>query len=341
MEYADLQAKIASVVVETHSVEIRRWEASSTAEAVAGLVPQIEACGWRALEVLDEFLADDDGDNDLFAETPQVGSSKPAGVQEVGEIAFIARWDLRRRVTQLGSLDENSELWSVIALCSAIRRHVCKACTEVERALCRALGLRSQLEELSISELGIALATRRAYLAFVRDTRATEDRLVRGEIRHDRALRSTSSNLAKIVGRDVYEDMRVEDRKELRALQARILSWGRGELGGDLGARRLWLDASAVAELLLGVQQREVLREHDHALCGEALDELRGGRIAAGLLRRLGELEGRDPDVAELVASGETGAERWRPVIERIYARLSDTLGSDPSPAEFSEQARA
>jgi hypothetical protein len=191
--------------------------------------------------------------------------SAESGARRIVELAFMAQWELERKALELRAMAaKDTDAWEAIARYGSARRRVLKSTIAVETALSEQEGLASGLKDLHLTELHRSLETRRAYAIFRREIRR------RPANEHDgikQALRTAGIATARLIGRDVYEDLRVTDRMRLRELQTKVLEWLRGEDGFDCDAgMELWQDLSAFADLLLQVNHRAELREHDGAL---------------------------------------------------------------------------
>ncbi len=111
-------------------------------------------------------------------------------------------------------------------------------------------------------------------------------------------------------------------------MQKRIVSWLRGEDAGEETGRRLWQDLVSFARLLMRVNDREELREHDRKVATALLRMLfHPKRPAKGLssahLKELEQLEGRDDELDELILMAEeTPLAAFQPPLEKIREQL-------------------
>ena len=234
------------------------------------------------------------------------------------DTAFITHLHLRQRAQRLERLSRSSDGWLVIGEAASLRRHIIKAMSQVERAVCAELDLTPRLEGNHEREL--ALASRAAYQRYIRAIRTISRRIDGGELDMVSGLRLCATNIAMLFGRDVYKDLRVGDRQQLRSLQDRIFDAVRQPTKDELGIRRLWMDICASAELLERIHDRVELVEHDFALV----------RTPRGLMTVQTELVGEPAELVTIVDFRGRVLKSWRGRV-RI----------DPEAASTSEQIRS
>lgn len=220
--------------------------------------------------------------------------------QQVADVAFMARWELIRKLDGLAGA-EQLERWDLIAACSSALRRAIKAVCGVEQVLAEVEGHPSMLTNLYQTHLGEALMTRSAYLGLITQLRGIEAR--QQQLGATRCLRLVGVAIAKLVGQEIYEVLRVEDRRTLYELQARVLDWLRGGQDGRAG-EQLLSDALALGTLLMQINRRPELIGHDRA-CFE--------QLIAGFRRPFGApldingwisaVRGRDPEFDVLAES--------------------------------------
>ncbi len=319
--YVGMQRELEGLARRAIDLRVSCHEGCTHVELCERLVPQVEQLAADGLSLLAALLAD------LHAGEPV------ADVSPLCDLASMARWDLRRQLAELDDVRTRADDWQLIGQCSCMKTRLIEGLLELERALARFAGSCSCASELQRRELARALAIRYAYQSFRRAIRLLERRLEQGHVDLVQALRSTASNLAKLIGRDVYEDLPVDVRRQVRALQGRVLDWARQCSDDGFSARRIWLDLAAFAELLGEIQQREVLREHDLGVLveiGEQLDAIEpSATLPIPLLERLGRLAGRDVELDELLEQPSQSVQRWSPVLRRVRACLARSLGLD------------
>jgi len=253
----------------------------------------------------------------------------------ISDIAFIARMELAQRTQQFRCLTLKSDRWDQLAVCARVRRRVIKFATALDRAVCERAGIEFE-ERRYLSVLRCSLDVRQEYVDF-RD-RLKLDRPPSSEELRTR-LRLVGTSLAILIGRPCYEDLRTSDRRMLRELQSRLLGWLR-ESPFDSRATiragiRLWQDTAAFAGLLMQVNLRTELIEHDHAVLLEIRRQICSARPTAPLEARtidqLRRLIGRDPELDACIrrARGSTYSEIEAPVT-CVLTRLGTQVAPQP-----------
>lgn len=293
-------ANFASVVA---AIDIRPFEISDGPLNTLVLIIEKRASDADALF---GDLADCDGES--------------ASTTQIGDLAFMAKLELRQRSERLVRRATKGDSWAIIEECSSLRRHLIHSAAQVDKALCEETGAVSLFGDLLASDLDTALASRHAYLSFVRATRRIQAQVANGTMLHMQALRQCAATIAKLIGRDVYQELRIGDRQQLRGLQRRIFAWATDHQGDELEARRLRQDVSGFAELLVRIHHRSALIEHD----SNFLSELLGcdAPPTPEQLEQLDMLEGRSPELDQILA----GAERPWPAIKSAITSLQHDL---------------
>jgi hypothetical protein len=321
------QRALEEIVSEALAIEVREWETRPRADIGAELVSTLTAHAWRAVELLDELLEL----LELLGTDHGSSSCDRERWSQLCDIAFMARWDLRRRVTGFGPGEPDGDPWLLIAACSSMRRRIIKSLCEVERARCRALRIPFPFVSLYRNDRDVALETRRAYRSFIRGVRSIVARVDAGELDLHRALRLSATEVAVLIGRNIYEELRVEDRQQLRSLQSRIFA--AAMVSESFTHKRVWSDVVAFAELLGQVQRRPELILHDYELVCEALARVQAlrerGSLESAWVARLALLEGRDRELDTLLVCEDVDAQRWYATLYGLAQELGRDLGRD------------
>ena len=135
--------------------------------------------------------------------------------QRVADVAFMARWEIERKRSMLTAAVTRKRGWALLSECCSTRRRVLKATSGVERVLSDVEGQASVFDDLYRTERQIAVETRAAYYVFVSDLTKTERDS--GDRDVARVIRLAGTGSARLIGRDIYDDLRIEDRMELAA----------------------------------------------------------------------------------------------------------------------------
>lgn len=243
-------------------------------------------------------------------------AAKLGSHQAVDEIAFIAQLELRQRGERLGRIRAAQGSAVLLGECDSSLRRLRKAMTAVDAAIANVEGVAPVLD--FSSELQTSLAIRRAYARF-RCQLVVEGSPAEVTLRA--RFRAVGTQIAILVGWDVYREMRVQDRLLLRDLQRRILAWLRDDSASDEG-HRLWQDFAACVEMFGLVNRRQELIAHDRELVRALLARDAAGALAGDAAwQAIAPLEGLDPELDTLLVS-DTGPPLAAAVV--VLRRLAD-----------------
>lgn len=326
----DLQAALRAAAEQARAVHIRSFEGAERARLLDELVPVVESvlgAGVEALAYVQSYYEagepHEDTSRPLLAELDRLAGASAA---RIADVAALARWQLRSKAEALARIGDADGAWHIVSQCGSGRRHTIKAAAAVERALSSHEGLPSELEPLFMTELQRSLRVRQAYASFRRDVLRTGEPAA-GEVHA--GLRSAAVAIAKLVGRDAYEDLRIGDRVQLRSLQERVIAWLRdGRAASAHAGLRLWEDVAAFASLVRAVSQRAELWEHDRDLLDHVMPSISrlardGHEVDDATLRKLRCVAGRDEAIDELLDRGETSAGAWEASVGPVLHGLS------------------
>jgi hypothetical protein len=250
-------------------------------------------------------------------------STEIAG-QEVTDLLFLARADLRGALQDLIAAVDHEDFLRVASSCDAGLRTLKRTLISVESALHDFEGLEPPMRVWS--DLEVSLQTRRLYAEIRREVLRPpppDDALL------PERLAAVHDRLDHLRELDVYPLLRFDDRVAMRELRRRISAWIVAEPYDLLAGGRLWDDLVGFAQLLKTVSHRQELRQHDRALLRRAYHQLFGraahARVLSDeLLHQLDALDGLDDDLDALLARAErTDLPRWREVMTRLLRRLS------------------
>lgn len=191
-----------------------------------------------------------------------LGEHETAGGGEEGltGLLLFALYELRSREEAFRRQRADPHSLGQLIGCGRLLRTALRALVAVQQALCERYGLPPTLS--LEPELQVALQVRAEYDRFRREIE--EIRTASDPEAGDPtpALLSAATSIALLTGRDIFRQMRLQDRIHLRGLQARILGWRAGRLPAE-EARPLWQDLYAFTQLIQQVNRRQELLEHD------------------------------------------------------------------------------
>jgi hypothetical protein len=326
------QPTISAIFRQTTGVDVRSFEAAPSERVSTELRPIVLSLVGKATGVLAELLRECEGCSEAhsdertdlresylpFEHAVDASVRRSRGsLRALEEIAFIAQLELRQRDARLRRVNGSSHL--LIGEADSALRRIRKALSAVDCTIADATGVPPLLDFRS--ELDVSLAIRRGYARFRKDLRSNDPPT--GETLYAR-LRGVGTQLAMLVGWDIYPELRVRDRLMLRDIQRRILHWlGAADRTTDDGAR-LWQDVAACAEILALVNSRAEVRAHDATAIDQVLSRLREGVDIADeeVQRLLHSLRGLDAGLDALAAAGSDGAARFVDELERVFLRF-------------------
>jgi hypothetical protein len=308
---ANLQDAIAALAERVHDVDVRAYESMPPERLVEGLHPVVSGLLTDAGGVIANVLAAFDDTTDALDTSPlaspyvpfeqavdaAIHSHSVTSHRAVADIAFLAQLELRQRQERLARVATCGNAVAMVSECDSALRRIRKALASLDHALARAGLVRARLD--FASEVDLSLRVRRA-CAKLR-TRLLSAGDPTPEELHGR-LRGAGTTIAMLVGWDVYPQLRVRDRLQLRELQRRVLEWLRSD-HDRLSGMRLWQDLVGFVRMLGQVSRRQELVEHDSQVIRDARARLTDGAVPGDLLALLARLEGLDEDVDALLAS--------------------------------------
>jgi hypothetical protein len=333
---------------EARLLKIREFETQSAEDIRTHLVPKVRRALETTLttvgEILQEF--DDPGqddldslfDGDFFAQVDEIMGSESDTA--VADLAFVIRLELKAKLDALRQLDPSAAAWHALSICSSARRRILKACTALSRAVQEKAGINAGVDDDFVTEIKHTLAVRRAYTSFRKSIEACGTPSDDDELR--KALRTGGIQIAIMIGRDIYPSLRILDRIELRRLQALILEWLRADTTDSRAGHRVFQDLNAFAGLLVQVNRRGELCEHDLATLREFARGLEVGqeRVCDEWRDHLSHVKrvwGRNDALDELIEDGSCEPlHRWKEVITGVITDLEGT-GAVGTPSPISQ----
>lgn len=311
-------------------VDLRSFE-EGTAERLADqLTPEVESLLGDGISLLGELLdryetpsadLDGSGSHEFYHQADRI-MARPRS-ERLCDVAFLARNEMRIKLEQLRNGSHADFFTSLVTLCSSSLRRVSKTAAAVENALCECEGMTPRLS--FVTELLASLEVRRAYAKFrsaVLDPPTPTPQTLRA------CLQGAGAAIARLLGRDVYRDMRFADRAELRRLQERMLGWLNDPGAGPAAGQRLWQDLAGFAELLNEINRRSELVEHDREVAERAFrllfeaDEAPAA-VPKELRAPLTALFGRSGEIDQMISDQSwDDAEAWGAPLQVLLEKL-------------------
>lgn len=320
-------------------------------ETRGALVAAVEAVG-DVLHYYDAIADQRASQLNILTEGPRSGElcgevervmDEDFGMTRIQNVAFIARMGLRARLLALDAMGASPGKWEIIGAASSALREVMKALGALAVVVCDHESL-PEPTTFYVTELERSLIIRRAYRIFYGDVAPSRE--PQGSEIQAR-LRRAANAIAKLVGRPIYPSLRVHDRFALRTTQRKLQGW-LSDASLDAKARetagiRLFQNLAHLAELMLAVNERAELRQHDARVITEQIAALESDRADVGAaLRALRVVEGRDLRLDAMLAGDEPPTRsallaRLRELGRNLAPRPPSTPAPRPFPGDLTE----
>lgn len=254
--------------------------------------------------------------------------SAELAAREIASLAFAGRSQIAETRDALAAAVESRQFWVVASHADTGLRRIGKALIAVEGAIREYEGLPAV--DRQWVDLEVSFEIRRLYGQFRRAVLRGK-----GDAAGDEQVAEFKSIARRIsILRDlkIYPFMRIDDRLAIRKLQKRILAWLEKETPDQEAGRRLWQDLVSFARLLVKVNEREELRQHDRQLISRLNNLFQSPRPPAALTTtqqtELENLTGLDDELDEfLLRPNMTPADLQDPI-----ARLHKALHPSRAP---------
>jgi len=313
-ELRALHKRIIELATSVHSINIQAFEELTPEKirtefaplVIESLKTALSLTG-QLLEEFDQSAQNTDSRESFNVEIERIVdvvanntlSTGALSYTKLADIAFISSIELTTHSKKLGQLRDGLTSWELIAAYSSALRGITKTMSAIEFILC---DIHSCPERLNFqTQLEYSQRSRRAYLhlrrVFLKQGAPSEQTIYAH-------MRSAGTQIAVLIGQDIYPHLRVEDRAQLREIQHKILNWLRDEEVGPLVGIRLWQDMAGVLDIFCQISRRQELVEHDgntvetiyDKLCKATDDEVDSHSHGEVL-----SLEGLDPELDGLL----------------------------------------
>lgn len=348
LSFEEVREGLCACAGKARALETVRFEALEAVELIRDLVPGTLEAVDEALRLLSGIVDryENQAPPGLVPEHTPVPSPDAdfyrdvdALVAEGGsaggicDLCVLARMELRGKRQQLAGFAATESSWTIISACASARRKIIKGAAAIDLAVSQHEGQPPALAGLFETELDRSLAVRRAYTRFRRAVAAHATPSTTTVVQ---AMRAAGVALAVLVGRDIYEDLRVDDRIQLRQLQRQLIGWL--QLGNTAPPRlglKLWHDLFGFSGVLVQINNRTALREHDRELVGDLLPALQKSPtelLDPALAGKLKGLGGRDDALDDLLGQPAPRTVDVAQAVTALAASISVTSES-PLPA--------
>lgn len=256
--------------------------------------------------------------------------SSELAAREVSNLAFVARGQLIEMQDSLRGALERKQVWAVASTADSGLRHAGKALIAIESALCEYEGLPAP--DRRWTDLADSLETRRLYAQFRRAILRSAERPSGDSV--SVRLRGAATRIAILRNLEIYPFLRIDDRLTIRNLQKRIAAWSNHDgdsekgTGDEEAGERLWEDLVSFARLLVKVNDREELVEHDRQVAASVHRVIFRSQqpiktLTETHVKELERLVGRDDELDKLVLNaGDHHVEDFKEPLERMLHHL-------------------
>ncbi len=262
---------------------------------------------------------------DTFEQSPPAaGASTTLSPQEVADLAFVCRSELKELAKEFDAAVTDGSLWKIAAANDQVVSRAVRALIPIESTLREYAGLTSLHRQWF--DLDDALEIRQQFaniwIELRKDGEPTADSV-------DELLTRITRMIAVLRRDPIYPYLRIDDRLEIRAIQKRIFAYleDTSATPGVEGIR-LFQDAGGFFDLLMHSHRREELVENDRFLIDSIFRDVFEYGEAPEIMPEdsfddLRSFVAMDPELDVLLLKGEpSAAELFREPLKRIREQL-------------------
>ena len=261
---------------------------------------------------------------DTFEQSPPAAGAKSTlSPQEVADLAFVCRSELKELAREFEAAATDGSLWKIAAANDRVVSRAVRALIPIESTMREYAGMTSMHRQWF--DLDDALEIRRQFASFWIELRKD------GEPTAENVdtLLTHITRLIAVLRRDpIYPYLRIDDRLEIRAVQKRIFAYLEDSSTASLDGIRLFQDAIGFFDLLLHSHRRDELLENDRFLVDSIFREVFDYGDTPDVLPEdsfedLQSFVAMDPELDALILKGEpSSAEAFREPLKRIRKHL-------------------
>ncbi|MEM7582415.1 MAG: hypothetical protein AAF560_03465 [Acidobacteriota bacterium] len=338
--FPQLASRLHLLIAQIESAEVRVPEDSALISLATDLVPKVTHLLREGVQLLVDVEAFYQPDSGSAREEPleslsQIGLqiSTEFAARDLNDMVFFARADLKSSLENLlASATNRHDQMTLASNCEGGLRRLRKALISVESSIFEFEGKKPPVRQWF--DVEVSLQIRKLYWNLRRETGIQEDNDQPLEAR----LRRVLYRILAFRELSVYPFLRVDDRVNMRQLMKRILEWLNSNERDPAVARRLWLDLSNFAEILVQVSHRQELQDHDLKVIAKAYRTLfpfgtKRQTVPDDLMAELQSVLGLDDELDRLITERKTRpVSAWRRPLKRLQEQLSRAgeLASSP-----------
>lgn len=202
----------------------------------------------------------------------------------IADLSFLGRLELEGLATRFADARGKKRVWDVLRYADMAGARAEQALIAIETSIREAENLVAR--DHGELDLGPALEVRRQY-SILRYEMVRSGELGGEDLRG--ALERQLARITAFREHATYAQVRVDDRLQIRSLQKRIRTALADSEGEDL--ERLWEDLEAATSLLLQINRRSVLENHDRRILSALGPKSVSTRFLTSLLGRSAALD--------------------------------------------------
>ncbi len=186
----------------------------------------------------------------------------------LSDLVFMGYMSVVAKVRALDESPRSSDAWEAMEICSASRREALRTLCAIGNSLAARQGSGSY-DAFLYDEAMQGVETRRAYVKFRDEILRVEPLCATDALP---SIRRCATAIAKLIGKPCYAFLRTQDRILLRQAQRRLLRWlaDQASSGDEISAKRIWQDLANQCEIMLAINHRPELKEHDRRTLAKA-----------------------------------------------------------------------
>ena len=255
---------------------------------------------------------------------PAAGSSSTLSPQEVADLAFVCRAELKELDKGFDAAVADGSLWKIAAANDAVVSRAVRALIPIETTLREYGGLPSILRQwFDLDDaLEIRLQFANFWIAMKKDGEPTPETL-------DPLLLQITRMIGMLRRDPIYPYLRIDDRLEIRAVQKRIFGYIEDKSATpEKDGMHIYQDVSGFFDLLLHRHRREELVENDRFLVDSIIREVFDFGTPPEIFPEdsfedLHSFVSMDPELDQLLLVGSPGpAEAFHEPLKRIRNQL-------------------
>ncbi len=277
----DLEAvldSIYSLIVEVRSFQLQVYERGQPFEAseVVGELVDLISRACAAISDLCHLTPTSAG--------PFVASLTPRKLEDLTDVCFVLRSDLRACGRRLGRLGEGKlDPQAVLIALERARAKTINGLWALDVRLSAISGATPRTQHIDVARR--SLAARR--LVAKLKSRLPDS----GDFENDleSSLCRSGTVLVWLLGHSTFSSLGPEDRLMTRQLREMILNWLRGDRDQRTG-RQIWHELQVFSELLRRMARHPALVEHDQQVLERAIQQLGSGEAGADSEQLMAEI---------------------------------------------------